>query len=83
MGAAVVGAGHRNADLSGASRILIGNRQCHGACELFEKLRLMIMLESFLEISGQLPHREGVIYVRARDARRLRRPAVLQSYDVH
>ena len=53
--------------------------------ELFEKLRLTITHEPFLEIEGQLQHLEGVISVLARDVRGLDAPALIesQSYDFH
>jgi error-prone DNA polymerase len=59
----------------------IANAMLHS--DLFEKLRLTITHEPFLEIFGQLQHQEGVISVLARDARGLHPPAVIQpqSYD--
>jgi len=53
--------------------------------ELFEKLRLTITHESFLEIEGTLQHQEGVISIFARDIRALHAPTALssQSYDFH
>jgi len=53
--------------------------------ELFEKLRLTITHESFLEIEGTLQHIEGVISVLAKDVRGIRAPAAIdtQSYDFH
>ena len=53
--------------------------------ELFEKLRLTITHEPFLEIEGRLQHLEGVVSVLARDARGLNAPAMIegQSYDFH
>jgi error-prone DNA polymerase len=53
--------------------------------ELFEKLRLTITHEPFLEIRGQLQHLEGVVSVLAREVRGLNAPATLegQSYDFH
>jgi len=52
---------------------------------LFEKLRLTITHESFLEIEGKLQNQEGVISVLAKDVRGLNAPAALsgQSYDFH
>ena len=53
--------------------------------ELFEKLRLTITHEPFLEIEGQLQHLEGVVSVLARNVRGLNAPAIIegQSYDFH
>jgi error-prone DNA polymerase len=53
--------------------------------ELFEKLRLTITHEPFLEIEGRLQHLEGVVSVLAQDARGLNGPALIegQSYDFH
>ena len=53
--------------------------------ELFEKLRLTITHEPFLEIEGQLQHLEGVVSVLARNVRGLNAPAIMegQSYDFH
>jgi error-prone DNA polymerase len=53
--------------------------------ELFEKLRLTITHEPFLEIEGRLQHLEGVVSVLAKDARGLNAPALIegQSYDFH
>ena len=53
--------------------------------ELFEKLRLTITHEPFLEIEGRLQHLEGVVSVLAWDARGLNAPAMIegQSYDFH
>ena len=53
--------------------------------ELFEKLRLTITHESFLEIRGRLQHAEGVVSVLARDVRGLNAPTTIagQSYDFH
>ena len=51
--------------------------------DLFEKLRLTITHEPFLEIHGRLQHQEGVISVLAHDVRALHAPALLkpQSHD--
>jgi error-prone DNA polymerase len=51
--------------------------------ELFEKLRLTITQESFLEIEGTLQTIEGVISVFAKDVRGVSAPAAIeaQSYD--
>jgi error-prone DNA polymerase len=53
--------------------------------ELFEKLRLTITHEPFLEIEGRLQHIEGVVSVLAKDVRGLNAPAIIQdqSYDFH
>ena len=53
--------------------------------ELFEKLRLTITHEPFLEIEGRLQHLEGVVSVLAKDVRGLDAPALIetQSYDFH
>jgi error-prone DNA polymerase len=53
--------------------------------ELFEKQRLTITHESFLEIDGRLQHQEGVVSVLAREVRGLNMPATIegQSYDFH
>jgi error-prone DNA polymerase len=53
--------------------------------ELFEKLRLTITHEPFLEIEGRLQHLEGVVSVLAKDAHGLNAPALIegQSYDFH
>jgi error-prone DNA polymerase len=53
--------------------------------ELFEKLRLTITHEPFLEIEGRLQHLEGVVSVLAQEARGLNAPALIQgqSYDFH
>jgi len=53
--------------------------------ELFEKLRLTITHESFLEIEGTLQHQEGVVSVFAQEIRALDAPTALssQSYDFH
>jgi error-prone DNA polymerase len=53
--------------------------------ELFEKLRLTITHESFLEIHGRLQLQQGVVSVLAREIRALRPPAALagQSHDFH
>jgi error-prone DNA polymerase len=53
--------------------------------ELFEKLRLTITHEPFLEIEGHLQHVEGVVSVLAQDARGLQAPVLIdgQSYDFH
>ena len=53
--------------------------------ELFEKLRLTITHEPFLEIEGRLQHVDGVISVLARDVRALPTSASIevQSYDFH
>jgi error-prone DNA polymerase len=53
--------------------------------ELFEKLRLTITHEPFLEIEGRLQHLEGVVSVLAKDVRGLDAPAIIegQSYDFH
>ena len=53
--------------------------------ELFEKLRLTITHEPFLEIEGRLQHLEGVVSVLAKDVRGLSAPAIIegQSYDFH
>jgi error-prone DNA polymerase len=54
-------------------------------CELFEKLRLTITHEPFLEIEGHLQHVEGVVSVLAKDVRGLNAPAMIdgQSHDFH
>ena len=51
--------------------------------DLFEKLRLTITHEPFLEVHGRLQHREGVVSVLAHDIRGLHAPALLhpQSHD--
>jgi error-prone DNA polymerase len=51
--------------------------------ELFEKLRLTITHEPFLEIEGRLQHLEGVVSVLAKDARGLNGSAMIngQSHD--
>jgi error-prone DNA polymerase len=46
--------------------------------ELFEKLRLTITHEPFLEIEGQLQHLEGVVSVLARNVRGLNAPAIIK-----
>jgi error-prone DNA polymerase len=53
--------------------------------ELFEKQRLTITQEPFLEIEGKLQHLEGVVSVLAKDVRGLNAPAIIggQSYDFH
>lgn len=53
--------------------------------ELFEKLRLIITHEPFLEIEGWLQNPEGVISILAMDIRGLNAPAAIeaQSYDFH
>jgi error-prone DNA polymerase len=53
--------------------------------ELFEKLRLTITHEPFLEIEGRLQHAEGVVSVLAQDVVGLNAPALIngQSYDFH
>jgi error-prone DNA polymerase len=53
--------------------------------ELFEKLRLTITHEPFLEIEGQLQNVDGVISVLARDVRGVNAPTLLagQSHDFH
>jgi error-prone DNA polymerase len=53
--------------------------------ELFEKQRLTITHESFLEIDGRLQHQEGVVSVLARQVRRCDAPTTIeaQSYDFH
>ena len=53
--------------------------------ELFEKLRLTITHEPFLEIEGRLQNMEGVISVLAYDVRGFRAPAAIEghSYDFH
>jgi error-prone DNA polymerase len=53
--------------------------------ELFEKQRLTITHEPFLEIEGKLQHLEGVVSVLAKDVRGLNAPAIIggQSYDFH
>jgi error-prone DNA polymerase len=53
--------------------------------ELFEKLRLTITHEPFLEIEGKLQHVDEVVSVLAKDVRSLNAPAALsgQSYDFH
>ncbi len=53
--------------------------------ELFEKLRLTITHEPFLEIHGRLQKQEGVISILARDVRSFRAPAPVepQSHDFH
>jgi error-prone DNA polymerase len=53
--------------------------------ELFEKLRLTITHEPFLEIEGRLQHLEGVVSVLAKNAHGLNPPALIegQSYDFH
>jgi len=53
--------------------------------ELFEKQRLTITHEPFLEIEGKLQHVDGVVSVLAKDVRCLNAPAALasQSYDFH
>jgi len=53
--------------------------------ELFEKLRLIITHETFLEIDGQLQHLEGVVSILTRDVRSLRSAVNVsgQSYDFH
>jgi error-prone DNA polymerase len=53
--------------------------------ELFEKLRLTITHEPFLEIEGVLQKIDGVINVLARDVRAVRAPAAIdtQSHDFH
>ena len=53
--------------------------------ELFEKLRLTITHESFLEIRGRLQHQEGVISVLAQSVTGLCAPALpdAQSHDFH
>jgi error-prone DNA polymerase len=53
--------------------------------EHFEKQRLTITHEPFLEIHGQLQHLEGVVSVLAHDVRGLNAPATIdgQSYDFH
>jgi error-prone DNA polymerase len=53
--------------------------------ELFEKLRLTITHEPFLEIEGRLQHLEGVVSVLAHGASGLNAPALIegQSYDFH
>jgi error-prone DNA polymerase len=52
---------------------------------LFEKYRLTITHEPFLEIDGQLQSVDGVISILAQTIRGLGRPARLstQSYDFH
>ena len=52
---------------------------------LFEKQRLTITQEPFLEIDGQLQNVDGVISVLAKAIRSLESPTVLgtQSYDFH
>jgi error-prone DNA polymerase len=51
--------------------------------ELFEKLRLTITHESYLEIAGTLQHLEGVVSVLAKDVRALdvKHRVATQSYD--
>ncbi len=51
--------------------------------ELFEKLRLVITHEPYLEISGQLQHLEGVVSVLTKDVRALTGPVSpgQRSYD--
>jgi error-prone DNA polymerase len=53
--------------------------------ELFEKLRLTITHETFLEIEGTLQNLDGVVSVLAKDVRSLNPPLVTagQSYDFH
>jgi error-prone DNA polymerase len=53
--------------------------------ELFEKLRLVITHEPFLEIRGKLQHIENVVSVLTQDVRSLLPPAAIagQSYDFH
>jgi error-prone DNA polymerase len=53
--------------------------------ELFEKLRLVITHEPFLQIEGTLQHIDNVISVLTRDVRALCSPAEVgaQSYDFH
>ena len=53
--------------------------------ELFEKQRLTITHEPFLEIEGRLQHLEGVVSVLAKNVRGLNAPAIIgvQSYDFH
>jgi error-prone DNA polymerase len=53
--------------------------------ELFEKLRLTITHEPFLEIEGQLQHLEGVVSVLTTDARPLATSlsVIGQSHDFH
>ena len=53
--------------------------------ELFEKLRLTITHEPFLEIEGRLQHLEGVVSILATNVRGLNAPAIIQgqSYDFH
>ena len=53
--------------------------------ELFEKLRLTITQETFLEIEGTLQHLEGVVSVRAQNVRGLNAPLAteVQSHDFH
>jgi hypothetical protein len=52
---------------------------------LFEKLRLTITHEPFLEVEGKLQHLEGVVSVLAQDVRGLNAPALIesQSCDFH
>jgi error-prone DNA polymerase len=54
-------------------------------CDLFEKMRLTITHEQFLEIEGPLQNIEGVISVLAKKIRGLNAPAAIstQSYDFH
>jgi error-prone DNA polymerase len=51
--------------------------------ELFEKLRLTITHEPYLEIHGRLQLQEGVVSVLARDVRGLAGPAEIaaESHD--
>jgi error-prone DNA polymerase len=61
----------------------IANAVVHS--ELFEKLRLTITHETFLEIEGILQNQDGVVSILAKDVRGLNAPLVTagQSYDFH
>jgi error-prone DNA polymerase len=53
--------------------------------ELFERLRLVITHEQFLEIEGMLQLQDGTVSILARDVRGMRSPAEIrtESYDFH
>ncbi len=53
--------------------------------ELFERLRLVVTHEPFLEIEGMLQLQEGTVSILARDVRGMRSPAEIrtESYDFH
>jgi len=53
--------------------------------DLFEKLRLVVSEEAFLEIDGSVQHIDGTISIRATDARAIRSAMSMNrtSYDFH